>query len=59
VVELAAPKTALPPALPAMVEVEAAAAQSARHSAWFLAAMAVVQLGWLGAIGYALARLLA
>jgi hypothetical protein len=41
-----------------MVEVEAPSPQSGRLSAWFLAALAVVQLGWLGAIGYALARLL-
>jgi hypothetical protein len=41
-----------------MVEAEAAPPQSVRLSAWFLAALAVIQLGWLSAIGYALARLL-
>jgi hypothetical protein len=59
VVELVASKAALPPALPAMLEVEAAPPESGRRlSAWFLAVLAVIQLGWLGAIGYALARLL-
>jgi hypothetical protein len=58
VVELVASKTALPPALPAMLEVEAVPPESGRLSAWFLAVLAVIQLGWLGAIGYALARLL-
>ena len=58
VVELVASETALPPALPEMVEVELASPRSERLSGWFLAALAVVQLGWLGAIGYALARLL-
>jgi hypothetical protein len=58
VVELVASETALPPALPELVEVGAAPPQSRRLSSWFLAALFVVQLGWLGAIGYALARLL-
>ena len=58
VVELVASETALPPALPEMVEVELASPQSGRLSGWFLAALAVVQLGWLGGIGYTLARFL-
>jgi hypothetical protein len=58
VVELVASETALPPALPEMVEVQPPPPESERLSAWFLAGLAAVQLGWLGAIGYALARLL-
>jgi hypothetical protein len=58
VVELVASETALPPALPEMLEIEPDRPQAEALSAWFLAALAVVQLGWLSAIGYALIRFL-
>jgi hypothetical protein len=58
VVESVASETALPPALPEMVEIDLAPPKSERLSAWFLGLLVVVQLVWLSAIGYALSRFL-